>query len=386
MQNSRQKHEKPVVSVLLSHYIAFWVVIKELKKMSLRSISTFFSVFSTLVYISILLFMFSEPGSPENSDDKVWIYLFLTYPFIVFALAFVSSNFKLPKILLHLIAVILVPFLIFSLFLLLVRPFTNNFFELIPLLLGIVFSIFTIVWYSHYYRIISRSLNKSELFSFNLAQHLTAAIKSIIYPTTVAFLFFFILMVFDMHFLRGYAFEKVFLRHWTYYSGAEKIVKNFEYHIFQNSDGTWHFFLINDNPNYYYITCYRNGKLSFTLKDSLLFEYATRGKFEMGNKILEDDDGFACGTGLAPILIRPYEKFNWNFESLYDLVHDHHYWELKEEKIDTDSISLRFFLPVYALNSEKPCPVYSNSITINYEKLMKVLSKKNKHFQQAFLR
>lgn len=348
--------------------------------MSIRSISTFFSVLAILFYTSFLLFLFSDPGLSGSSEDKLWIYLFLIYPYIVFVSAFLSSIFKLPQNTLHLLAVLLTPFLVLSLFLATIRPFYENSFEFIPLLLGTVFTTFNIVWYFHYFITITRRSKGTDLLSFNIAQNFIAVIKRIIYPTSLAFLAFLILVVFDMHIFRGYLFEKVFLRYKTDFIANPQTV-NFKYLISQNSDSTWNFYLKNNEPYYRYILCYRNNQIDFKLTDKLLIGYANRVKFDLGDKILEDDAQFFCGTGLAPILIRPYEEFNWNFSNIYDLVYEHHYITSYDKEINTDSIKLQFFLPVYALNSAKPFRVYSNSINISYNRLMNVLHKKKRVYK-----
>jgi hypothetical protein len=111
--------------------------------------------------------------------------------------------------------------------------------------------------------------------------------------------------------------------------------------------------------------------------------YAIRVKFKLQDDEIEDDYGFYCGTGLSALLIRPYEEFQWNFDDIYDIIDQSYYYYLKDKEVNRDSVVVIFFLPVYAISSGKPQPVYSNPLSINYSELIKVIKKKNEDFLQG---
>lgn len=187
--------------------------------------------------------------------------------------------------------------------------------------------------------------------------------KKLIKTLLVVVLFSVVLIGFDIHILRGY-----FLLPYFYQHTFEEFNGNIEYTVSENPNGTWNFFLRNNDFAYYPIIVYRS-EMFFDLNDATLFQYAARLKVVDGDSINYDTGGgFDCGTDLTFALIRPFESFKMENVKIEDEILNLGLcsYEMKEQGIDyntLEDITCRLYLPMFSFGEEKT-RVYSNRIKL----------------------
>lgn len=180
----------------------------------------------------------------------------------------------------------------------------------------------------------------------------------------------------DIHFNRGYYYFELFdYDQPNLFSNSKP---DFNYSILQNDDGTLTFTLKNDGFNYAYFYTYRNYSKDFELTDSLVFLIASRHIIKNDKDSIIDDPDFACGTGLSRIYIKPLEEFKFRTRDIYQFIHFGclgYYKNRLETFSHRDSISIQFYLPVYAFGSDMQYKVASNPFFISYSRLCEEIEK-----------
>ncbi len=151
---------------------------------------------------------------------------------------------------------------------------------------------------------------------------------------------------------------------------------NFEYSVSKVKNG-YEFTFKNNDFSFYFFETYRNQGEFISLPDSSFFKhFASRSKFQVDSIVFKEHGGFACGTGLGPILILPYEEFTYVFNSIYDFIPAYNYKFLQNTFHNPDSISVKFFISIFRVGSSNSEYVYSNEIEIRYDEMMQLLGEK----------
>jgi hypothetical protein len=172
----------------------------------------------------------------------------------------------------------------------------------------------------------------------------------------------------DVHFLRGQYFN--FLTYRCLDHDIDMSKKDMTYTISPSSNGKWKFKIENNDFAYRYFMAYKDQ--SFIFSDSLLFNYATFGSFYFNEELHFEEYSFNCTTGAEPVIIRPYEKFEYE-ANINDLLYIQiwnifNFVDFQEYMPDSVTVQLAFIVNGL-FDPEKR--VNSNPVQLNFQEINK---------------
>lgn len=213
-----------------------------------------------------------------------------------------------------------------------------------------------------------------------------------------------LILLIDIFLFRGFFFEKIFFE--KDYGELHEAPTNVHYNIQKKGDNYTFTFKNNSYKPYYFWT-YRWEKVIQKVPDTLFFIYARRIQIDYPHLSTEFYYGFDCGTGVGMTAIRPQESFQIDL-SYQELLDGHYYiYEhinamneldsiakdlyhqkplvkivnnrftiLENESIkNTDSVNIRFYLPIFSPVKGHLSYVKSNPIKVSYLDIVKEIKK-----------